>query len=98
MTINASTEIPNLSFRAALQRLDAAGLLLKVEDEVDPAVGIELLARRGDRIERGEAVAVIHARSEESVASAARRLDKAYGFGDAAPEDPPLVWKRVTAD
>ena len=70
----------------------------RLEDDVDPAVGIELLARRGDRIERGETVAVIHARSEESVASAARRLDKAYGFGDAAPEDPPLVWKRVTAD
>ena len=33
MTMNVSTEIPDLSFRAALQRLDAAGLLLKVEDE-----------------------------------------------------------------
>ena len=28
-------EIPDLSFRAALHRLDAARLLLKVEDEVD---------------------------------------------------------------
>jgi len=35
MTIKASSEIPDLSFRSALQRLDAAGLLLKVEDEVD---------------------------------------------------------------
>jgi thymidine phosphorylase len=70
----------------------------RLEDEVDPAVGIELLARRGDRIERGEAVAVIHARSENSAASAARRLGKAYGFGDVPPEDPPLVWKRVTTD
>jgi len=70
----------------------------RLEDDVDPAVGIELLARRGDKIERGQAVAVIHARSEESAALAARRLGKAYGFGDAPPEDPPLVWKRVTAD
>jgi pyrimidine-nucleoside phosphorylase len=70
----------------------------RLEDDVDPAVGFELLARRGDRIERGQAVAVIHARSEESAASAARRLGNAYGFGDAPPEDPPLVWKRVTAD
>ena len=70
----------------------------RLEDEVDPAVGIELLARRGDRIERGQAVSVIHARSEESAESAARRLDKAYRYGDAPPEDPPLVWKRVTAD
>jgi len=28
-------EHPNFSFRQALQRLDAAGLLLKVEDQVD---------------------------------------------------------------
>ena len=40
MTINASTEVPSLSFRDALQRLDAAGLLLKVEDEVDPELEI----------------------------------------------------------
>jgi 2,5-furandicarboxylate decarboxylase 1 len=31
----ASKKIPDLSFRAALKRLDEAGLLLKVEDEVD---------------------------------------------------------------
>lgn len=36
MTTNRSTETPDLSFRTALWRLDAAGLLLKVEDEVDP--------------------------------------------------------------
>ncbi|MEE8433877.1 MAG: UbiD family decarboxylase [bacterium] len=36
MAQNPSTEIPDLGFRAALRRLDAAGLLLKVEDEVDP--------------------------------------------------------------
>jgi 2,5-furandicarboxylate decarboxylase 1 len=40
MTMNTSTEIPDLSFRAALRRLDAAGLLLKVEDEVDPELEI----------------------------------------------------------
>ena len=35
MAKDASKRIPDLSFRAALQRLDEAGLLLKVEDEVD---------------------------------------------------------------
>jgi 2,5-furandicarboxylate decarboxylase 1 len=40
MTTNSSTEVPDLSFRAALQRIDAAGLLLKVEDEVDPELEI----------------------------------------------------------
>lgn len=35
MQEDTSREIPDLSFRQALRRLDAAGLLLKVEDEVD---------------------------------------------------------------
>ncbi len=35
MATKSPAEIPDLSFRATLQRLDAAGLLLKVEDEVD---------------------------------------------------------------
>ncbi|MBI3089547.1 MAG: UbiD family decarboxylase [Candidatus Tectomicrobia bacterium] len=35
MATTASTQTPDLSFREALRRLDAAGLLLKVEDEVD---------------------------------------------------------------
>jgi len=35
MTMSVLAENPDLSFRAALRRLDAAGLLLKVEDEVD---------------------------------------------------------------
>lgn len=35
MAKGASKKIPDLSFRAALKRLDEAGLLLKVEDEVD---------------------------------------------------------------
>jgi len=35
MTLDIKQSIPELSFRAALHRLDAAGLLLKVDDEVD---------------------------------------------------------------
>ncbi|MDP6173280.1 MAG: UbiD family decarboxylase, partial [Rhodospirillales bacterium] len=35
MTEDNRDEIPDLSFREALKRLDKAGLLLKVDDEVD---------------------------------------------------------------
>lgn len=36
MTSEATTEVPDLSFRSALSRLDEARLLMKVESEVDP--------------------------------------------------------------
>jgi len=67
----------------------------KMEDEVDPAVGIELCARRGMSVQRGQPVAVIHARSADAAETAARRLHAAYGFGEAPPAEVPLVWGRV---
>lgn len=67
----------------------------KMEDEVDPAVGIELCARRGTSVQRGQPVAVIHARSADAADTAARRLRAAYGFGEAPPAEVPLVWRRV---
>jgi pyrimidine-nucleoside phosphorylase len=70
----------------------------KIEDDVDPAVGIELIARRGEAVRRGQPVAEIHARSEEAAERTVVRLRAAYGFGEAPPEDVPLVWRRVPAE
>ena len=67
----------------------------RIEDAVDPAVGFELHARRGDRVQRGQPVAVIHARSADAAETAVTRLRAAYGFGDAAPPEVPVVWRRV---
>ncbi len=67
----------------------------RIEDAVDPAVGFELLARRGDRVQRGQPVAVIHARSADAAEAAVARLRAAYEFGDAPPREVVLVWRRV---
>ena len=67
----------------------------RIEDEVDPAVGLELLARLGDPVQRGQPVAEIHARSADAAESMVRRLGGAFEFGEAPPADVPLVWRRV---
>lgn len=67
----------------------------RIEDDVDPAVGIELFARRGEPVIRGQPVAEIHARSADAAESMIRRLRGAFEFGEAPPEDVPLVWRRV---
>lgn len=68
----------------------------KLDDGVDPAVGLELLAKVGDAVEEGQPIAIIHTRSEESAASAGARLAEAFSVGPHPPDDPPpLVWKRV---
>jgi pyrimidine-nucleoside phosphorylase/thymidine phosphorylase len=66
----------------------------QVGDPVDPAVGLVLRAKLGDRVERGDAVAQIHARTEGAAREAARRLGDAVRIEDVAPEPPPLVLRR----
>jgi pyrimidine-nucleoside phosphorylase len=56
------------------------------EDAVDHAVGIVCRAKRGDRVERGEPFAAVHARDEASADAAERELLAAYELG---PEPPP---------
>jgi pyrimidine-nucleoside phosphorylase len=60
------------------------------EDPVDHAVGVVCLAKRGDRVVRGEPLAEIHARDEAAADAAEAALLAAYEIGDA-PEPRPLV-------
>jgi pyrimidine-nucleoside phosphorylase len=55
------------------------------DDAVDHAVGVVCLRKLGDRVERGEPLAEVHARDEASAGSAAADVLAAYEVG----EDPP---------
>jgi len=57
---------------------------------IDHAVGVVCNAKRGDPVERGEAIAEIHAREEAGAEAAEARLLAAYEIGDE-PEPRPLV-------
>jgi pyrimidine-nucleoside phosphorylase len=60
------------------------------DDRVDHAVGVVCRAKCGDRVERGETLAEIHARDEGAAAAAEAALLEAYEVGDE-PEPRPLV-------
>ncbi|MGH2977836.1 MAG: thymidine phosphorylase [Gaiellaceae bacterium] len=60
------------------------------DEPVDHAVGVVCLAKRGDRVERGEPLAEIHARDEAAAEAAEEALLAAYEVGDE-PEPRPLV-------
>jgi pyrimidine-nucleoside phosphorylase len=57
------------------------------EDDIDHAVGVVCLRKRGDRVEADETLAEVHARSEESASEAARDVLAAYELGDEAPQE-----------
>ena len=68
----------------------------RVEDRVDPAVGIVVNKKIGDRVGRGEALCTVHEgdRSEGRDRVSAR-LAAAWRIGPAAPERAPLVLERL---
>lgn len=61
-------------------------------DAVDPAVGVTVLARIGDRVEAGQPLAQVHARSDAAAESAVARLRAAFHLAPdvVAPADEPF--------
>ena len=55
------------------------------EDSIDPAVGIVVTKKLGDRVAKGEPLAVIHANDRERIPTAQQMILDAYTIGDSAP-------------
>ena len=60
-------------------------------DPIDPAVGLIVLAKVGDRVEAGETVGEVHARDEDAARAAASEVLAAMTISDGKPEPPPLI-------
>ena len=63
----------------------------KKGDPIDHRVGMILHAKVGDRVEAGDALCEIHARSEAEARAAADELLAAYAFSDAPVQPPALI-------
>lgn len=61
------------------------------EDSIDPAAGIILYKKRGDRVEAGECLAEIHCNDRINVEEVKTILLEAYAFYPQASEDCPLI-------
>ena len=70
----------------------------KKDDRVDHAAGIVIDAPVGARVRAGEALAVVHARSEELARSVTSRLQAAWRLSDQEVQRPPHVLARVDKD
>lgn len=66
------------------------------EDTIDPAVGITLLAKPGDRVERGEPIARLEYRHQARLDEALRILSSAWTITDSPPDPPDLIVDRIT--
>lgn len=66
-----------------------------VTDVIDPAVGLELHARVGDRVERGAPLATVHARSDADARAAEAAVLAATRLAPRRPKPRTLVLERL---
>ena len=64
---------------------------LRKEDDIDHAVGILCLAKRGQETAAGDVIAEVHARTDESAEAGAAEVAAAYRIGPEPPQDVPIV-------
>jgi pyrimidine-nucleoside phosphorylase len=65
------------------------------DDPIDLAVGVVLQKKIGDRVERGEPLAIVHARSDAGYTNVASRIAAAFEISaEGSPR--PLLLRRVT--
>ncbi len=70
----------------------------RAEDPVDPAVGVQLLARRGDRVEAGQPLALLHLRRSSSRAQRElwqREAAASFEVRARPPAATPLLLERI---
>lgn len=70
---------------------------LKKADPVDPAVGLILEARVGQKVEKGQPLARLYARTQDKVEKARQLVCEAAVLGEEAPAAHPLIREFVTA-
>ncbi len=68
-----------------------------INDQVDPAVGFVITVKPGDRVERGQSIATIHARDTTTEEIARDALARAIRIGEGPADPLPLISHRVTS-
>jgi pyrimidine-nucleoside phosphorylase len=69
----------------------------RVDQAVDPVVGIELAVSRGARVERGQPLARIHVRTRAAADDVAARVRSAFRLSPTPTAEARLVLDRITA-
>jgi len=69
---------------------------LRVDDAIDPAVGIRLLKKVGDKVTRGEPLCEVHWNDESSLRDALPLIKEAYEIKSRAAKPRPLIHRVFT--
>ena len=75
--------------------IELGGGRTRQDQEVDPRVGFVLGIDVGERVARGDRLAVVHASTRDGLAIGARAVREAVVLSDDAPTPLPLILERL---
>lgn len=67
----------------------------KKGDPIDPSAGIVLKKKTGDRVEKGDTLAVFYTDDESKIEEAKREFFEAFTFGSEKPQPQKLIYKII---
>ncbi|MFZ0805156.1 MAG: thymidine phosphorylase [Candidatus Sulfotelmatobacter sp.] len=99
-TMQVKSESTGYVFSMQCEQIGTACVILgggreRKEDSVDPAVGIVLHRKVGDKVAKGELLATIHYTSEDKAQRARQIIESSCQVTDAAPAKRPLIHKVI---
>jgi hypothetical protein len=68
---------------------------VRPQDAIDFAVGLTGLVELGDKIDAGQPLAMVHARTQEAAEQAVRQAQAAYRIAADAPAAQPMIYKTI---
>jgi pyrimidine-nucleoside phosphorylase len=74
---------------------EAGGGRVRMEDQIDPAVGFISQAKIGDEVRAGDAIGWVYCDDSDRGQQATARIQQAYEISDAAPDELPALIKEV---
>lgn len=75
---------------------EIGGGRIRMDDEIDHAVGFECSVKLGDEISEGDSIGLIHCRNLSQADQIKHKLQNAYHLGDIKPEIPNLIQEIVS--
>jgi thymidine phosphorylase len=68
---------------------------IRPQDPIDFAVGLTGLVERGDMVDTGQPLAMVHARTEAAAEQAVRQVQAAYRIDATRPELEPMIYRTI---
>ena len=99
-TVSVRCDAPGFVNRIETAGIGSAAQLLGAgravkEDRIDPAVGLTLVFRLGDRVEKGDELARLFVNERKNLDRAAEKVRRSIIFGGQRREPPPLLYGRL---